>query len=151
MTDEMERLRAMSGERTEMAVRETGGAFIVPEQTAADLSAHVQQLGRIVALMLRKMDEMEQNTRRITVDHAQALALAARIRGRASEICAVYDLKDRADTAAFRAAIKKAALTRWGIKDLHDLPLRCLPEAERMIDNYASIALVMERRKAANG
>lgn len=129
-----------------------GGAFIVPEQTAADLSAHVQQLGRIVALMLRKMDEMEaESARRVTVNHAQALALTARIRARAAEICAVYDLTGQGDAAAFRAAIKKAVLGRFGIRDLHDLPLRALVEAERMIDNYANIALVMERRKAANG
>ena len=44
-----------------------------------------------------------------------------------------------------------SAIFARGIRDLHDLPLRCLPEAERMIDNYASIALVMERRKAAQG
>lgn len=145
---EFDMLKALArGEHAE-AHPMRGDAFIVPEQTAADLSAHVQQLGRIVALMLRKMDEMEaESARRVTVNHAQALALTARIRRRAEEICAAYELGGKGDAAAFRAAMKKAVLGRYGIRDLHDLPMRCLPEAERMIDNYASIALVMERRR----
>ena len=145
---ELDMLKALTKVEHEAAHQPNGGAFIVPEQTAADLSAHVQQLGRIVALMLRKMDEMEEaSARRVTVNHAQALALTTRIRERAAEICAAFDLQDRADTAVFRAAIKKAVTGRFGIQDLHDLPLRALPDAERMIDNYANITLVMERRR----
>lgn len=145
---ELDMLKALTKAEHAAAHQPNGGAFIVPEQAAADLAAHVQQLGRIVALMLRKMDEMEEaSARRVTVNHAQALALTTRIRERAAEICAAFDLQDKADAAAFRAAIKKAVLGRFGIRDLHDLPLRALQDAERMIDNFASISLVMERRR----
>ena len=116
----------------------------------AQLGGYVSQLGRIVAAMQRRMDEMEQESRRkLTISHADALNLQKLIRQRAAEICAQYQLKSAQDAAAFRAAIKKAVLTRHGIRDVHDLPLIALDGARDQIAHYASMALVMERRRTA--
>lgn len=116
----------------------------------AQLGGYVSQLGRIVAAMQRRMDEMEQESRRkLTISHADALNLQKLIRQRAAEICAQYQLPSVQDAAAFRAAIKKAVLTRHGIRDLHDLPLAALDGAGDQIAHYASMALVMERRRTA--
>lgn len=144
--DELEHLRAMSREEHEM-IAHGGGAYLVPEQSARQLSADVQQLGRILAAVMRRMEEMERESAKVTISHDQVKALLSRMRERAAEICAQYGLSGARDAAAFRAAMKKAVLARCGIRDLHDLPLRALDGAERQIDRYANIGLVMQRRK----
>lgn len=144
--DELERLRAMTREEHEM-IAHGGGAYLVPEQAARQLSADVQQLGRILAAVMQRMEEMERERAQVTISHDQVKALLARMRERAAEICAQYALAGDKDAAAFRAAIKKAVLARHGIRDLHDLPLRALDGAEKQIDRYANIGLVMQRKK----
>ena len=146
--------RALSGRETETALR-AFRADMPLEQTPAplenlcqELAAYVQQLGRIVAAMQRRMDEMEQESaRRATISHAQALQLQRAIRARAAEICRQYALNDPQDAAAFRAAIRKELLARWQVRDLHDLPLNALCGAGEQIARYADFGLVMERRK----
>lgn len=145
MTDELERLRAMAQEEREMIPG--GGAYLVPEQAARQLSMDVQQLGRILAAVIQRMEEMEKENAKVTISHDQAKALLSRMRERAAEICAQYALAGDKDAAAFRAAMKKAVLARHGIRDLHDLPLRALDGAEKQIDRYANIGLVMQRKK----
>lgn len=119
--------------------------------SAADLQRlglYIGQLGRLVATMQARIDALErENGRRVTISHAQALALGRRISLRAGELCEKYRLDEKADQAAFRAAIKKAVLALHGIRDLHDLPLGSLDAAGRAIDNFVSIALVKERRE----
>lgn len=128
--------------------RQETGLSDFPEDYVDRLAASVGQLGRIVAAMMRRMDEMEkESARRVTISHAQALQLQRAIRARAAEICRQYALNDPQDAAAFRAAIKKAVLARWGIQDLHDLPLSALSAAEDQIARFASIQLVMDARK----
>lgn len=128
--------------------READGAFLLPEESARLLSAQVQQLGRILAAMQRRLDAMEQeNARRVTISHAQALQLQKRIRLRAEELCAAYALGDPGDAGAFRAAIKKDLLSRCCVRDLHDLPLCLLDRAVALIGAYSNIGLVMERRR----
>lgn len=132
--------------------READGDFLVPEESARLLSAQVQQLGRILAAMQRRLDAMEQeNARRVTISHAQALQLQKRIRLRAEELCAAYALGDPGDAGAFRAAIKKDLLVRCGVRDLHDLPLYLLDRAVALIGAYSNIGLVMERRRKGAG
>ena len=126
---------------------ETGGDLITRED-AEQLRLCVAQLGRIVATMQRRMDEMEkERAQRVTVSHAQALAMQKRMRYRAAAICEKYALSSPEDAAAFRKAMKAAVLSRFGVRDLHDLPLYALEDAERQIDGYADIGLVMERRR----
>ena len=130
-----------------MARQETGLSDF-PEDYVDRLAASVGQLGRIVAAMMRRMDEMEkESARRVTISHAQALQLQRAIRARAADICRQYALNDPQDAAAFRAAIKKELLARWQVRDLHDLPLNALAAAGEQIARYADFGLVMERRK----
>lgn len=119
--------------------------------SAADmqrLGLYIGQLGQLVAAMQARLDSLEkENGRKVTISHAQALSLGRRISLRAMELCEKYRLDGKADYAAFRAAIKKALLTQYAIRDLHDLPLSFLDAAGRAIDNFSSIALVKERRE----
>ena len=128
--------------------RQETGLSDFPEDYVDRLAASVGQLGRIVAAMMRRMDEMEkESARRVTISHAQALQLQRAIRARAADICRQYALNDPQDAAAFRAAIKKELLARWQVRDLHDLPLNALAAAGEQIARYADFGLVMERRK----
>ena len=119
--------------------------------SAADmqrLGLYIGQLGQLVAAMQARLDALErENGRKVTISHAQALSLGRRISLRAMELCEKYRLDGKADQAAFRAAIKKALLAQYAIRDLHDLPLGSLDAAGRAIDNFSSIALVRERRE----
>lgn len=118
--------------------------------TARELAGYVAQLGRIVSVMQRRMDEMErERLQRVTLSHAQALQLQRAIRARAAEVCAKYALPSPQDAAAFRGAIKKEVLARYGVKDLHDLPLAALENAREQIGKFSDIALVMARRARA--
>lgn len=118
--------------------------------TARELAGYVAQLGRIVSTMQRRMDEMErERLQRLTISHAQALRLQRAIRARAAEVCAKYALTTPQDAATFRAAIKKELLARWGIRDLHDLPLAAMDNAREQIGRFADIGLVMDRRARA--
>lgn len=112
------------------------------------LGRYIGKLGQLVAAMQARLDALEkENARKVTISHAQALSLGRRISLRAMELCEKYRLDGKADQAAFRAAIKKALLTQYAIRDLHDLPLGSLDAAGRAIDNFSSIALVRERRE----
>lgn len=121
---------------------------IIPTNAIAQLGVYVDQLGRMLLSIQQRMERLErENTRRITISHDQVITLQKRIRLRSDEICAKYRLAGKGDAAAFRAAIKKQLLIRYGIKDLHDLPLAELRDAGDLIDHYASIQLVMDRRR----
>ena len=130
---------------------EDGGAFLVPEESARQLSVQVAQLGRIVAVLARRMEDMEaQNARLITVSHAQALQLGKQIRGKAQAVAQRYALPADSEKK-IRAAIKKELLTRIGVRDLHDTPLAAWDRAAGIIDGWSNIGLIMEMRKSKNG
>lgn len=121
-----------------------------PEEALTRLGVYVSQLGRVVALMQARLDEMESERRQqVTVSHRQVLNLQRAIREKAQATCIKYTLHSRGDEAAFRAAMLKAVYQRNRIKNLHDLPLAALHAATEQIANFADYALVMERRKQA--
>ena len=127
---------------------ESGGAYIVPEETVKLLGAQVAQLGRIVAVLARRMEDMEaQSARLITVSHAQALQLGKLIRGKARAVAERYGLTAEGEKK-IRAAIKKELLTRIGVRDLHDTPLAAWDRAAGIIDGWSNIGLIMEMRKS---
>lgn len=125
---------------------------LLPE-TAVQLHQDVQQMGemmvrmgQLITAMQRRMDEMEARQEKITVSHRDVLQVMARIRWKAGETCMKYNLQDAQSVKIFRAAIKKDVLRRAQVKDLHDLPAASLPAAEKQIDSWTDIRLIMERR-----
>ena len=125
---------------------------LLPE-TAVQLHQDVQQMGemmvrmgQLITAMQRRMDEMEARQEKITVSHRDVLQLMARIRWKAGEICGKYNLQDKESGKKIRAAIRKDVLRRAQVKDLHDLPAAMLPAAEKQIDSWTDIRLIMERR-----
>ena len=83
----------------------------------------------------------------MTVTHDDVKGIQQLIRMRADEYCEKYGLADAKDAAKIRAAIKKAILVRYGIKDLHDVPAIARQAVEALISRWADIKLVYRIRE----
>lgn len=134
---------------------ETFQLFAISEQKATEFQAGVEglsrilaQMGQMMAAMQRRLDDMEARQAAVTVSHGDVKKLNARIRYRADELCRKYSLTDPGSVKAFRAAIRKDLLTRYQVRDLHDLPAASLAGAENTVDSWVNIRLAMERRGA---
>ena len=57
-----------------------------------------------------------------------------------------YGLTDPKDAGKIRAAIKKAILARYGIKDLHDVPAIARQAVEAQISRWADIRCIYRIR-----
>lgn len=115
-------------------------------QDVEQMGALLMRMGQVIGAMQRRMDELEARQAAVTISHMDAKQLMARIRWKAAETCRKYNLQDKGSPKIFRAAIKKDVLKRYQVKDLHDLPAAILPAAEKQVDSWTDIRLVMERR-----
>lgn len=127
--------------------------IIIPEGSALNLKEDVEQLGRyliqmgtMMQSMQRRMDELEEKQKKVTICHADVLDLNRMLRIRSMEICEKYGLRTEKSQGAMRNAMKKAVLQRYGIKDLHDIPEIAIRAVQAQIDHYANIRLVMDLR-----
>lgn len=125
---------------------ETTDTGLALRQNVEKLGIYLGQLGAIIGVMQRRMDEMERQQAAVTIRHAEVKRLQAQIRMRADQICGKYELTDRDSLRIFRAAIKKDLLKRYGVRDLHDIPAAQLSGAQSLVDGWTNIRLVMERR-----
>ena len=139
-------------EEAQKRMEEQRALALLPE-TAVQLHRDVQQMGEMMAWMgqlmagmQRRMDEMEARQTQVTISHRDAKQLMARIRWKAGEICRKNNLQDEKSPKIFRAAIKKDVLARYQVKDLHDLPAAALAGAEKQVDSWTNLRMIMERR-----
>ncbi|MFR7814197.1 MAG: hypothetical protein ACLU2C_06030 [Lachnospiraceae bacterium] len=117
------------------------------EATAQQLADMVQQLGVYLVQLdtrLRRQEEMLQ--KRLTISSAQYRQMLAAIRRRASEIARKYQL-DSAMLPPLRTAIRQDTVSRWHVKDLHDLPESMLPEALAGINTWDSYSTIRKLRQ----
>ena len=128
--------------------------FPVPMETAVILQQNTEQMGAYLVQMAQMMmqlqgrlDELEEKQKAVTVTHDEVKAIQLLIRLRADEYCEKYGLEDAKDAVKIRAAIKKAILVRYGIKDLHDVPAIARQAVEALISRWADIKLVYRIRE----
>ena len=128
--------------------------FPVPMETAVMLQQNTEQLGaylvQMAQMMLRmqnRLDELEEKQKAVTVDHSEVKMIQQLIRMRADEYCEKYGLEDPKDAGKIRAAIKKSILQRYGIKDLHDVPVIARQAVEAQISRWADIKIVLRIRE----
>lgn len=117
------------------------------EATAQQLADMVQQLGMYLVQLdtrLRRQEEMLQ--KRLTISSAQYRQMLAAIRRRASEIARKYQL-DSTMLPPLRTAIRQDTISRWHVKDLHDLPESMLPEAIAGISTWDSYSTIRKLRQ----
>ena len=139
-------------EQNEQTLERQRALTLLPE-TAVQLHQDVEQMGallmrmgQVIGAMQRRMDELEARQAQVTISHRDVKQLMARIRGTAGEICRKNNLQDKDSPRIFRAAIRKDVLARHQVKDLHDLPATALAGAEKQVDTWTNIRLIMERR-----
>ena len=139
-------------EQNEQTLERQRALTLLPE-TAVQLHQDVEQMGallmrmgQVIGAMQRRMDELEARQAQVTISHRDVKQLMARIRWKAGEICRKNNLQDKDSPRIFRAAIRKDVLARHQVKDLHDLPATALAGAEKQVDTWTNIRLIMERR-----
>lgn len=129
-----------------------GGKLItVSEQSVTAMQRNVEQLGnyiiqmgRMMGTLQRKMEEMEERQKKVTISHRDVKNINALIRFRSGELCRNYNLTHDNSKKAIRAAMRKAVLQKYQVKDFHDLPEIALGGVQMMLDRYANIRLVMD-------
>ena len=117
------------------------------EATAQQLAGMVQQLGVYLVQLdtrLRKQEELMQ--KRLTISSAQYRQLLTTIRRRAAELARKYQL-DSAVLPPLRTAIRQDTVSRWHVKDLHDLPESMLTEAIAGINTWDSYSTIRKLRQ----
>ena len=117
------------------------------EATAQQLAGMVQQLGVYLVQLdtrLRKQEELMQ--KRLTISSAQYRQLLTTIRRRAADLARKYQL-DSAVLPLLRTAIRQDTVSRWHVKDLHDLPESMLPEALAGINTWDSYSTIRKLRQ----
>lgn len=123
-------------------------------EIARDLSGNVQQMGsyllQLAAMMQqmqKRMDEMEAQQRAVTLTHGEVKILQELIRRRAYEYCEKYEILTPGALRSIGAGIKRAILTRYGVKDLHDVPAIARQAVEAQISRWSDIRLAMKCRE----
>ena len=111
------------------------------------LGTYLVQMGQMMNRMQKRLDEMEENQKKITLTHQEVKDLHVLIRLRAGEYCEKYQITDPACLRKVSAAMKKAVLTRYGVKDLHDVPAIARSAVEAQICHFTDIRLVMKCRE----
>ena len=111
------------------------------------LGAYLVQMGQMMNRIQKRLNEMEENQRKITLTHQDVKDLHVLIRLRAMEYCEKYRITDPACLRKVSAAMKKAVLTRYGVKDLHDVPAIARSAVEAQICHFTDIRLVMKCRE----
>ena len=111
-------------------------------QQAVDLASVANQLIGVVARLEARIAALEDDGK-VTILHQDALKLGQLIKARAKVLADKYQLGP-AGERRIRAAIKRAVLTQYGIRDLHDLPARRLAAARMLIEGWSSYQVIRE-------
>lgn len=111
-------------------------------QQAVDLASVANQLIGVVARLEARIAALEDDGK-VTILHQDALKLGQLIKARARVLADKYQLGP-AGERRIRAAIKKAVLSQYGIRDLHDMPARRLAAARMLIDGWSSYQVIRE-------
>lgn len=132
---------------------------LMPE-TAAALQGSVEQLGTYLVQMgtmligiQHRLEELEEKQRQVTLTHEEVKAVQTLIRNRAYEYCEKYQIMAPGSLRSISAGIKKAVLTRYQVKDLHDVPAIARQAVEAQISRWSDIRLMIKCREKlqANG
>ena len=117
------------------------------QQNTEQMGAYLVQMAQMMHIMQRRLDELEEMQKAVTVDHQEVKIIQQLIRLRADEYCEKYGLEDPKDAGKIRTAIKKSILQRYGIKDLHDVPVIARQAVEAQISRWADIKIVLRIRE----
>ena len=127
---------------------------LMPE-VARQLSGSTEQLGQYLVQMAtmmnvlqRRLEQLEENWRKVTLSHAEVKTVQQLIRMRSAEYCEKYQITSPGNLRRISTGIKKAVLARYGVKDLHDVPAIARQAVEAQISHWSDVRLMMKCRDA---
>ena len=142
-----------------MAISTTYGNMIVISQETMAQNAEnsrkmgemILQLGGMITAMQNRLDRLEERERAVTLSHAEVKDVMLLIRNRSAEYCEKYGITSTGCLRSVSTAIKKAVLTRYGVKDLHDVPAIARQAVEAQISRWSDIRLMTRCRERLRG
>ena len=130
-------------------------AIVLMPEVAADLAGNTEQLGRYLVQMAammktiqNRLEQLEENERKVTLSHAEVKDVQMLIRLRSAEYCEKYNIVSSGNLRRVSNGIKRAVLTRYGVKDLHDVPAIARQAVEAQISRWSDVRLMMKCRDA---
>ena len=130
-------------------------AIVLMPEVAADLAGNTEQLGRYLVQMAammktiqNRLEQLEENERKVTLSHAEVKDVQMLIRLRSAEYCEKYNIVSSGNLRRVSNGIKRAVLTRFGVKDLHDVPAIARQAVEAQISRWSDVRLMMKCRDA---
>ncbi len=130
-------------------------AIVLMPEVAADLAGNTEQLGRYLVQMAammktiqNRLEQLEENERKVTLSHAEVKDVQLLIRLRSAEYCEKYNIVSSGNLRRVSNGIKRAVLTRYGVKDLHDVPAIARQAVEAQISRWSDVRLMMKCRDA---
>lgn len=132
-----------------------GEMLIARDATALELKHMAEMMATMAAMLQATTESMEQLRRQVRllekVTPAQASAVNKAIRERATEICALYLIRDDRGEKLAAAAIRKAVKLQFGAGAVKEIP-RCdyeiALEAVRKWDDYKTMKDIKGKVKA---
>lgn len=139
---------------SETLMKEDFGSIILMPDVAVSLQRNVEQLGtymvqmaQMMSMMQKRLDEMESRQQQVTLTHGDVKILQGLIRSRSTEYCEKYGITSASNLRSVSAGIKRAILTRYGVKDLHDVPAIARQAVEAQIERWSDMRLMMKCRE----
>lgn len=130
-------------------------AIVLMPEVAADLAGNTEQLGRYLVQMAammktiqNRLEQLEENERKVTLSHTEVKDVQQLIRLRSAEYCEKYNIVSPGNLRRVSNGIKRAVLTRYGVKDLHDVPAIARQAVEAQISRWSDVRLMMKCRDA---
>lgn len=117
------------------------------QKNTEQMGAYMIQLGQLMINMQKRLDDMEAQQRKITLSHSEVRTVQQLIRNRAYEYCEKYEMIDKSAIRSISNGIKRAILTRYGVKDLHDVPAVAQQAVEAQISRWSDVRLMMKCRE----
>lgn len=111
------------------------------------MGGYLLQMASMMANMQKRMDEMEAQQRAVTMSHDEVKIIQGMIRTKAGDYCLKYDICSQGCLRSISAGIRKAILTRYGVKDLHDVPAIARQAVEAQIQHWSDVRLMMKCRE----
>lgn len=132
-----------------------GDLLTAQQATAVEIKRMAEMMATMAAMLQATTESMEQLRRQVRllekVTPAQATEINRAIRGRATEICAIYLIRDDRAEKLAAAAIRKAVKLQFGAGAVKEIP-RCdfeiALEQVQGWDDYKTMKEIKGRAKA---
>lgn len=138
----------MSEVRTLQTIRpELPETAALLQENTEQLGAYLVQMAQLMSVIQRRLDEMEEKQRKVTLSHEEVKGIRLLIGQKAADYCGKYQLTEKWCRMMIATGIRKSILARYGVKDLHDVPAIARQAVETQVAHWADSRLMMKCRE----